>query len=85
MIETENDPLDSEIVATLELLAQGDNRVWLTKDCNRLGYVRSVNLGLSGRERDAVLLGASRVSQDWLAELAAVAHAEERTALPHRW
>ena len=81
LIESENDPLDSEIVATLELLAVRDNRLRLVKDCNRLGYVRSVNLGLSARERDAVLLGADcAVRQDWLAELAAVAHAEERTA-----
>ena len=81
MIETESDALDSEIAATLQLLAQGDSRVWLTKDSSRLGYVRSVNLGLSARDRDAVLLGADcAVSQDWLAELATVAHSEERTA-----
>jgi glycosyltransferase involved in cell wall biosynthesis len=81
VIETENDALDLEIVATLQLLAEQDSRVRLVKDSNRLGYVRSVNLGLSARERDAVLLGADcAVTQDWLAELATVAHSEERTA-----
>jgi alpha-1,3-rhamnosyl/mannosyltransferase len=55
--------------------------VQLLVNSHQLGYVGSYNRGLAQCEGDAVLLDAAcRVSGDWLSELAAVAHSEERTA-----
>ena len=73
---------DSEMARALNRLAEGDGRVHLVgNSSSTLGFVGSCNRGLSAREGDAVLLGGDCiVGRDWLTELAAVAHSEERTA-----
>ena len=72
----------SEMAEALDRLAEGDGRVHRVGNSSYpLGFAGSCNRGLSAREGDAVLLGGDCiVGGDWLTELAAVAHSEERTA-----
>ncbi len=72
---------ESPIVGELERFAGRDTRVRILTNKQTLGQVGCYNQGLSLREGDAVLLASDcTVTDDWLAELAAVAHSEERTA-----
>jgi glycosyltransferase involved in cell wall biosynthesis len=67
--------------SALEELAGADSRIVVVRSPSVLGHVDSYNRGLAEREGDAVLLrGDVAVTPGWLAELAFVAHAEERTA-----
>jgi glycosyltransferase involved in cell wall biosynthesis len=72
----------TEMAAALHRLAETDDRVHrLGNSPHPPGFAGSCNRGLSAREGDAVLLGGDCiVGHDWLAELAAVARSEERTA-----
>ena len=71
----------SEIARELERFAGRDRRVLIVSNTHPLGPVGSCNRGLDQRHGDAVLLAADGiVADDWLDELAAVAHSEERTA-----
>jgi glycosyltransferase involved in cell wall biosynthesis len=64
-----------------EHLASLDARVVLVPGAARLNDIELCNRGLAERTGDAVLVsGSAIVSEDWLSELAAVAHSEERTA-----
>jgi len=64
-----------------ERLPSADARVVVVPCPTNLSHVDLCNRGLGERAGDAVLLfGQVVVSAGWLAELAAVAHAEERTA-----
>jgi len=73
--------MDSSLVESLERLAHLDARVHFVRHSSKLGPVGSYNSVLTECEGDAVLVsGDCMVSGDWLSELAAVAHSEERTA-----
>jgi len=73
--------LDGPRADVLQRLVEFDTRVRLVRNSPRLGHLGSCNLGLTEREGDAVLLGSRCVvGRDWLVELAAVAHSEQRTA-----
>ncbi len=66
----------------IERLVKLDERVVLVQHPTKLGPVGSCNRGMVKRGTDAVLLNkhACVVGPDWLTELAAVAHSDERTA-----
>jgi glycosyltransferase involved in cell wall biosynthesis len=71
----------AEASPSLEKLTRSDSRVSVVRNAFVLGRVGSCNRGLSECMGDAVLLGSDVIAtQGWLAELALVAHAEERTA-----
>jgi glycosyltransferase involved in cell wall biosynthesis len=72
---------ESEFACELERFASRDDRVRILANAHPLGFAGSCNHGLGLREGDAVLLAPDCiVTHDWLSELAAVAHSEERTA-----
>jgi glycosyltransferase involved in cell wall biosynthesis len=74
-------PPGSQPDPALEALARTDPRVEVFHEPERLGDVDACNRGLVRRTADAVLLsGEAIVAPGWLAELAAAAHSEERTA-----
>jgi glycosyltransferase involved in cell wall biosynthesis len=72
----------SQIAEALNRLAECDGRVHRVGNSpHPPGFAGSCNRGLSAREGDVVLLGVECVvGPDWLTELVAVAHSEERTA-----
>jgi glycosyltransferase involved in cell wall biosynthesis len=73
--------LPSSFVENFEDLAGRDRRVRFVRHSARLGAMRAFNHVLADCEEDAVLLnGDCIVSENWLSELGAVAHSEERTA-----
>jgi glycosyltransferase involved in cell wall biosynthesis len=82
MIVIDDHGPESDFAEVLNRLAEGDGRVYRVGNSSHPhGFAGSCNRGLSARKGDAVLLGSDCiVSGDWLAELAAVAHSEERTA-----
>ena len=72
---------DPDMSAMLERLVNIDPRIEIVRNSSRLGRVGSYNSGLHKREGDAVLVSSDCVaSANWLSELVAVAHSEERTA-----
>jgi glycosyltransferase involved in cell wall biosynthesis len=81
LIVVDDQGAESEIATELERLAARDGRVRVVSNYHPLGEIGSWNHGLSLRDGDAVLLAADCVvEEDWLTELADVAHSEERTA-----
>lgn len=72
---------DAGMAAALEELAASDSRMMLLHNKKNLGFIGSINLGLSHRRGDVVLLNNdTKVTPGWLAELAAVCHTDDRTA-----
>jgi len=73
--------LSPDVADSLERLAGRDGRIQFVRYSSRLGAVGSCNRALTDCQGDVVLLsGNCMVSGNWLSELAAVAHSEERTA-----
>ncbi len=69
------------LAAELDRLAEKDPRIKLIHLPKNGGFVHACNRGLRERSGDAVLLNSDTVvTEGWLAELAAVAHADDRTA-----
>ena len=65
----------------LAKLASSDTRMRVLHNEQNVGFVATCNRGLAERAGDAVLLNSDTiVTPGWLAELAAVAHADSRTA-----
>jgi glycosyltransferase involved in cell wall biosynthesis len=74
-------PLNPDESAELARLASSDSRVEFILSFDHEGFVGLYNRGLTESGGDAVLLrGDCIVTRDWLAELSAVTHSEERTA-----
>jgi glycosyltransferase involved in cell wall biosynthesis len=72
---------NQEAAAALQSLAARDARLQLLLTPSETRFAGRCNHALGGRIGDAVLLrGDCVVTRDWLFELAAVAHSEERTA-----
>jgi glycosyltransferase involved in cell wall biosynthesis/GT2 family glycosyltransferase len=70
-----------EIAEQLTRSRINDPRVQVLPSSTELGLVASWNYGLAARKADAVLLATDcAVGRDWLGELAAVAHSDERTS-----
>jgi glycosyltransferase involved in cell wall biosynthesis len=81
LIVINDEPARSEMSAMLERLAQTDPRVDILDRTSTSGRVGSFNCGLAERAGDAVVLSSDCIVGDgWLAALATVAHAEQRTA-----
>ena len=80
LIVEDHSPAES-LASALDDLVRLDPRIVILRNVYKLGYVGSCNRGLSERQGDAVLLRSDYVVYpNWLSELAAVAHSEERTA-----
>jgi glycosyltransferase involved in cell wall biosynthesis len=81
LIVIEDQSPDESVAAVVDELASLDSRIRILRNVHKMGYVGSCNRGLSERHGDAVLLRSDYVVYpNWLRELAAVAHSEERTA-----
>ncbi len=81
LIVIDDDSADPEMAAMLQRLVNIDPRLSIVRNPSRLGSVGSYNRGLDERQGDAVLVCSNCVAGgNWLSELAAVAHSEERTA-----
>lgn len=81
LILFDDHPRDTLFTARLERLTDLDTRVKFVRQRLRLGPIAAYNSQLAQCERDAVLLsGDCLVGPNWLSELAAAAHSEERTA-----
>jgi glycosyltransferase involved in cell wall biosynthesis/GT2 family glycosyltransferase len=73
--------LRADLRLAVENLASVEPRLAILDLANPMGPVAACNQGLGQREGDAIILRASSlVTQGWLSELSAVAHAEERVA-----
>jgi glycosyltransferase involved in cell wall biosynthesis len=81
LIVIDQHPGDSEMAAMLESVVTSDPRAAVTRHASSLGIIEAYNRGLAKRQGDVVLISSDCVvSADWLVELAAVAHSDERTA-----
>ena len=81
LIVIDDDSADPDMPEMLERLVNIDPRLQVVRNSQRLGRVGSFNRGLDERRGDVVLMGCDCVAgADWLCELLAVAHFEQRTA-----
>ncbi len=69
------------LAVELDRLAEKDSRIKVIHLPQNLGFIHACNRGLRERTGDAVLLNSDTiVTEGWLAELAAVAYTDDRTA-----
>ena len=74
-------PDHSALAGVLDHLVIGDRRIHILRSSAFQGTVDSFNRGIGERDGDVVLISSDCVvSANWLSELAAVAHSDERTA-----
>jgi glycosyltransferase involved in cell wall biosynthesis len=81
LIVIDDDSTDPDMAVMLGRLVTIDSRLHVVRNSSRLGRVGSYNSGLGKCDGDAVLVSSDCITGgNWLSELMAVAHADERTA-----
>ena len=81
LIVIDNDSANPDMAEMLERLVNIDSRFRIVGNLSGLGTIGSFNRGLDERKGNAVIVSTDCVAgANWLSELVAVAHSEERTA-----